>query len=415
MGLRVSAVYRRCGFLLLILFSFSLPSAARTTAPAPSLCEVLRSPEKFDKQTIQLRGNVYLAFEDFSFASKECPNQYPGIWLAFGGDVATPTMSTANDTVRPAGTVHTFDGIPVPLVKDDNFDQLFALISARHGSDPLYNVSATLTGVFFAGRVQSSNNGRPGRPGWGHMGCCFLFVVSRVDAVDAVPPPRLDVSGKIADASGTAVAGVYVYAQTVNCCQPRLMQTRSDDYGSFAIKNAGQVLTFLKAGYRPKSVVLEFGRNELHVVLESNVSSDWRIPSCQGEPEKPQFAGLPLRVTIPRGLHSEQVTKQPEAPFIIHARPAQPFIRLSRGNSGAPFGETALRIFGSTEFIQRNVLSADGKPIGIDTSGSPENEKKLFWRILAIPGQELVEYYTLSQETAELFDRLIDSACFQTH
>jgi hypothetical protein len=328
---KVSAVCRRCGILFFILFLVSFPSAAQTTAPAPSLCEVLQSPERFDKQSIQLRGHIHLAFEDFTLSSEECANQSPGIWLAFGVDVATPTMSTASDTVRPAGTVDTFDGVPVSLAKDDNFERLFALISARHGPDPLYRVSATLTGVFFAGHVQSPKDGRPRPPGWGHMGCCFLLVISRVDAVDAVPPPRLEVSGKIADASGTAVAGVDVYAQTVNCCQPRLMQTRSDDSGSFAIKNAGQVLTFLKTGYRPKSVVLESGRSGLRVVLESNASSDWRIPGCQGGSENSQFADLPLRVTIPNGLHSEQVTTQAGAPFIVHARPAQPFIRLSRG------------------------------------------------------------------------------------
>jgi hypothetical protein len=289
---KVSAVCRRCGILFFILFLFSFPSAAQTTAPAPSLCEVLQSPERFDKQSIQLRGHIHLAFEDFTLSSEECANQSPGIWLAFGVDVATPTMSTASDTVRPAGTVDTFDGVPVSLAKDDNFERLFALISARHGPDPLYRVSATLTGVFFAGHVQSPKDGRPRPPGWGHMGCCFLLVISRVDAVDAVPPARLEVSGKIADASGTAVAGVDVYAQTVNCCQPRLMQTRSDDSGSFAIKNAGQVLTFLKTGYRPKSVVLESGRSGLRVVLESNASSDWRIPGCQGGIRKLAICGL---------------------------------------------------------------------------------------------------------------------------
>ncbi|MFZ0886631.1 MAG: carboxypeptidase-like regulatory domain-containing protein, partial [Candidatus Acidiferrales bacterium] len=380
---------------------------------AVPLCDVLQSPDRFDKQTIQLRGNVHLAFENFSLTSEACPNKFPSIWLAFGGDVGTPTMSTVNDNVRVPGGTPTFGGIAVSLVKDDNFDRFFALISARRGRDPFYHVTATLTGTFLAGNRKLQSTGRSPMPGYGHLGCCFLFVISRVDAVDADPPPQLNVSGAVNDAQGKPVSGVDVYSQTVNCCQPKLGRTSSDDNGYFAIKNAGQVLTFLKPGYRPQSLVLETGRKDLRLTMESTSAYDWQIPACKGVRDEHEFHGLPLRMSIPEGLHSEQISKTPESSFIIHRKPGYLFIRLSRGNSAAPFGAEAKWIFDSTEFTQRNLLDTKGTSVGTDTKGVEKN--KMFWRILAMPGQEIVEYSVDSREAAALFDGIIDSACFSPH
>jgi hypothetical protein len=407
------AAYRLFGFLLLIQCSTGLPTEAQTSPSVVPLCEVLQSPDEFDKQTIQIRGNVHLAFEEFTLDSEACPKKWPGIWLAFGGDAATPTMSTANDTTRTPGVIPKFGGVPVALDKDDNFEQFFALISARRGRDPLYHVTATLTGTFLAGNRKLQRNGTPPLPGYGHMSSFFLFVISRVDAVDADPPPLLSVSGTVTDGAGKPVVGADIYAQTVNCCQPQVMQTRSDDAGYFAIRSAGQVLTFIKAGYRPQSLVLETGRKDLHLILESTAAHDWRIPACKGVSGEQKFEGLPITVSLPPDLHSEQISSKPDSPFIIHRSAGHPFIRLSKGNSASPFGQTASWTFGSEEFTQRNLVDAEGKPIGTDAKGVREN--KIFWRILAVPGQEIVEYHVASRETADLFEGVIDSACFQAH
>ena len=79
-------------FVVLVQCLDPLQTEAQTGPSLVPLCDVLQTPDKFDKQDIQVRGNVHLAFEDFSLHSEACPNKWPGIWLAFGGDVATPTM-----------------------------------------------------------------------------------------------------------------------------------------------------------------------------------------------------------------------------------------------------------------------------------------------------------------------------------
>lgn len=398
---------RAFGLLLLVWFLSPFRVEAQVSIPAASFCQVLQSPDKFDKQTIQLRGVVHLAFEDFTLHSEACPDKWPGVWLAFGGDAPTPTMSTANDTVRRPGVTPRFGGVPVSLTKDQNFDQFFALISARHGSDSLYHVTATLTGTFLAGRKVK---GWP--PGYGHLGVFYLFVITHVDAVNSDPPPQVNVAGTITDQSGTAVPGVEVYAETANCCQPQVKQAHSDDSGQFSITNAGQVLTFTKAGYSPQSVVLEKGRNDLHLALERTSAHDWQIAACKGTSDEHRFNDLPLSVSIPNGLHTEQLFSAPDSPFIIHAKPGTQFIRLSRGNPAAPHGQTASWIFGSEKSSQRNVLDSAASPIGLDSRGENNNS---FWRILALSGREIVEYHVPSRETAELFDTIIDSACIHSH
>jgi hypothetical protein len=160
-------------------------------------------------------------------------------------------------------------------------------------------------------------------------------------------------------------------------------------------------------------VILETGRKDLHLILESTSAYDWQIPACKGEAEKQQFGDLPIRVSIPPALHSEQLSSESDSPFIIHRSAGYPPVRLSKGNSGAPFGRAASWMFGSDEFTQRNVLNAEGKPIGTDTEGS--QEKKRFWRIVALPGQEIMEYYGVTRETADVFNGIFDSACMQTH
>jgi hypothetical protein len=375
---------------------------------------VLDSPEKFDKQTLQLRGHVYLYFEDFSLRSEVCPNKWPGIWLTFGGDIATPTMSTANDTVRRSGFTPLVGGVPVSLIKDDNFERFFALISARHGHDahysgPLYSVTATLTGTFLAGNCKLRSDGRPEMPGYGHLGAFHLFLISHVDTVDAEPPPELGVSGTVTDVDWKPIGGVYVYSQTVNCCQPWVSQVRSDDAGHFALRNAGQVVTFLKVGYVPRSVVFETGRNDIQLVLESRPSDDWRIPTCRASASERRFDGLPLSLVMPNRMHSKKTVS---GSFIIHGKGNYPLIRLFRGDPRTPYGETASWLFGSEKFAQRNVLNAEGKTIGVDSWGVQGNGNS--WRVVVIPGQETVEYDGAICEISDIFDRTIDSACLQS-
>ena len=175
-------------FALLLISLLVSPKGEGQSAPgagqaSPSICEVLKSPKLWDGKQITIHGSVTLEFENFSIYDAKC-DTWPIIWLMFGGDVPTPTKSTWNDTERPAGKDIKVNGIPYTILKDDQLTEFRSAITARTARRPVYRVTATLFGVYLAGRP---SNQLPNLPGYGHMGRCYLFVIERVLAVEKKP------------------------------------------------------------------------------------------------------------------------------------------------------------------------------------------------------------------------------------
>jgi hypothetical protein len=69
------------------------------------------------------------------------------------------------------------------MVKDESLETFLKLSAARQNKKPIYRVTATLTGTFFGVNPKQDKRLRPTMPGYGHMGCCFQLIVSRVSEV----------------------------------------------------------------------------------------------------------------------------------------------------------------------------------------------------------------------------------------
>jgi hypothetical protein len=172
-------------------FRFSIPivglllalhaAAAQPQAPIPvSPCELIAHPQEYSEKIVNVRAKVSIAFENFTLASAGCDEKSRPVWLMYGGDEPTPTMSTVNDQSRPAGSVLRIEGRQVVLKHDAELELFKRRLSAERltgvsddecsGSCRFYNVTATFTGIFFAA---------PDRPlgGFGHMGVvtCWQF------------------------------------------------------------------------------------------------------------------------------------------------------------------------------------------------------------------------------------------------
>jgi hypothetical protein len=176
-------------YLLLALFfpASALAQSIPTAAPqSVSLCDLLKTPQAYSGKQIQIRGKINLEFEDFSIYDTSC-NTWPGIWLMFGGDVSTPTKSTVNDNSRIPGRNIKVDGVAYGIVKDEKLNDFSRGIAAKQNRKTLYRVTATLTGTFLAGQVDQHSDRFPYRPGYGHMGRCYLFIIQQVMAVEAKP------------------------------------------------------------------------------------------------------------------------------------------------------------------------------------------------------------------------------------
>lgn len=119
-------------------------------------------------------------FEDFSLFDPDCL-PWMGIWLEYGGTEKSGTMYCCGVTAsRSRPTPLKVEGIPVPLVKDEQFRSFDELI--QHPPDRL--VHATLIGRFFSGHPRKTVSGELSEAGYGHMGCCSLLTIQEVVTVD---------------------------------------------------------------------------------------------------------------------------------------------------------------------------------------------------------------------------------------
>ncbi len=186
-------------FVLLLL----APTCHAQTPVEVSPCDLVQHPQTYDNKLIQIRDRVSIAFEDFSLETTGCGEKFRSVWLAYGGDEPTPTMSTVNDQSRAPGSVVKVHGRSISLVHDDSLELFKRRLSAVRVGVPggnLYEVTATLTGVFFA----ASQDG-----GFGHLHCCHLFVIQKVDAVESAK-----LSPGLVESSGS---GLFARYATCSC------------------------------------------------------------------------------------------------------------------------------------------------------------------------------------------------------
>ena len=160
------------------------------TVPAKTtLCDIAANPEAFNHHLVEAHGIASHGFEASEFHDPTCRHTRPGIWMEFGGIQSTNTMYccdvTATATRRRPLVI---DGIGPPLVDDTLFrDFEKRLRTDGPPKEQVATTGATLRGIVFAHQVRWSKNGASFWGGYGHMGCCILFVVTQVVALDPEP------------------------------------------------------------------------------------------------------------------------------------------------------------------------------------------------------------------------------------
>jgi len=176
----------------LLLTASVHPQSSDDTAPhtlvKTTLCEIKSHPEKFEHVYVEFTAIATHGFEDSMVESHDCiwaVNGNPGVWMEFGGTVGTETMYCCGTAAKPARPEELkIDGIDLPLVDDDIFRTFNARLHPKHDRPTQDSdaVSATMRGTIFA--RQGQQKWQPKWEGYGHMGCCMLFVVQQVTFVD---------------------------------------------------------------------------------------------------------------------------------------------------------------------------------------------------------------------------------------
>jgi hypothetical protein len=158
-----------------------------------SLCEVKAHPENFVHKLVEFTATASHGFEDSMVEDSRCswPEGGPGVWMEYGGKRSTATMYCCGFSPKPdRDKTLIIDGITLDLVDDDNFRAFDKLLHPEHlkpGSSA--TVKASLRGRIFA-RYEGIGGTQQGLGwrGYGHMGCCMLFVVTQVVSVESPRP-----------------------------------------------------------------------------------------------------------------------------------------------------------------------------------------------------------------------------------
>lgn len=194
--------------LFLALLLAALPLCAQSMQPSRgsgaeprnvTYCELATNPAAYNHELVRLTAFVTHGFEDFQIVEPNCPSppaQF-SLWVMYGGRTESNTTYCCPGEAG-GGTrseVLTIDGITIPLTSDGVFQRFTELLRKEQDT----TVRVTAVGRFFSGEKQTLN-GSTFWGGAGHLSCCSLFVVERVERFD--PHTRTDVDY-------TAEAGSY--------------------------------------------------------------------------------------------------------------------------------------------------------------------------------------------------------------
>jgi hypothetical protein len=150
-----------------------------------TLCEIKQHPEKFLHKLVEFTAIASHGFEDSMVESSECTwKSDPSVWMEFGGKRSTDTMYCCGFSPKPdRPEVLKIDGLELPLDDDDLFQRFNNALQSHPRKGKSVTVQATLRGRIFAEQIKLAQNASGYWAGYGHMGCCMLFVVTQVVSV----------------------------------------------------------------------------------------------------------------------------------------------------------------------------------------------------------------------------------------
>lgn len=195
----------------------------------------------------------------------------------------------------------------------------------------------------------------------------------------------------------------------------------TDKIGAFRIEHPGAVLHFLTdVAFQPQTLIVTPEMYTVNVVLEP-ASASLSLSAC-AEPrrgfDRIGWGEYGLQFDVPR--HDVKLIRgKADVDYVVHtikAKSGDDRLELWFGPyamSSTPDDEQFVE---SRMFTTRNVVmqsglvrGSEGGVIGTDTSGHLQDGG--IWRQMAIVG-EGARYQNVSPENAELFDSIINSACW---
>ena len=166
---------------------FAAATLLRADAEHATVCQLQSAPENYQHKLVEVTGFVSRGFEDSLLFDSQCPKGEP-VWVDYGGTAGTGVIRCcAVVPTRRREVAVSIDGIAIPLVEDAAFREFDRLLQIP----PDRVVHARLIGRFFASSTRRTAAGEE-HVGYGHIGCCSLFVIQQVLSVGAQGRKDLD-------------------------------------------------------------------------------------------------------------------------------------------------------------------------------------------------------------------------------
>lgn len=156
---------------------------ADAARPAPrdvTLCQLATDSKPFDRARIRITTFVRFGFEDFSLFDPTCDkNTRFSFWVTFGGDVASGAIYCCPGEGMPGRSTPSAKAA-FPLVDDKNYRAFRQLLQSEGDT----TVRVTAVGTLLRKPDPEPGNLMSAMRGYGHMGCCSLFVIEQIERFD---------------------------------------------------------------------------------------------------------------------------------------------------------------------------------------------------------------------------------------
>jgi hypothetical protein len=209
---------------------------------------------------------------------------------------------------------------------------------------------------------------------------------------------------------GTPVAGAVVYPTLLReCCPYQAERTTTNAEGRFEMIHPPPVLHFFKDGLAPASRVIGPGQHDVRVVMDDDAPSRWVLPPCPTHKEHGKRIGWPYEFLIPKHTHLQRRFRTDYVvSYSVVDRSGTRALVFWTGPAVGGLEADDDWLVAAANFTERSVGNGS-RFAGQDFRGTDRDGKR--WRWTGLSGYNVARYRGVSDETAAVFDRIVDSAC----
>lgn len=242
---------------------------------------------------------------------------------------------------------------------------------------------------------------------YGHSRVNKFVLISVLVSVIFLPRALLsqdsDVSGVVRDNAGHPLADIRVFGMYhFPSGGAERRDVKTDINGHFALKNVGQVIFFVAAEYENLTRLRKADESSIEVTLKPKTKSHWPSKCSSNEEAGGKRYGSMFLFFVPDSAKTKHYSGDDTWDLVIkfpHSKTNERLLLWSGPLLGTAFvpEETVLN---AKSFTQQE----------FDWRGKDQNDMNWRWNSSM---EDLIHYEKASDEGAQFFDRVIDSACLR--